>query len=91
VYESPKVRENRLRRMAARQGVKLVKARRKDHRAIDYGTYWLVGTGLLDENDTRPCYLPDAGDIYEPRRVGFTLDEMEEALNRGVVKKGEMR
>jgi hypothetical protein len=39
---SDKVRENRLRRMAARQGMELRKSRRRDPRAIDYGQYWLV-------------------------------------------------
>jgi hypothetical protein len=37
-----KVRENRLRRMADRQGLRLVKSRRRDPRALDYGTYVLV-------------------------------------------------
>jgi hypothetical protein len=37
-----KVRENRLRRMADRQGLRLVKSRRRDPRALDYGTYMLV-------------------------------------------------
>jgi hypothetical protein len=37
-----KVRENRLRRMAERQGYKLEKSRRRDSRATDYGTYRLV-------------------------------------------------
>src|SRR6266480_2203539 len=37
-----KVRENRLRRMAERQGLQLVKSRRRDPRAIDYGGYMLV-------------------------------------------------
>lgn len=37
-----KVRENRLRRMAGRQGLQLLKSRRRDPRAIDYGIYWLV-------------------------------------------------
>lgn len=37
-----KVRENRLRRAAARQGYKLVKSRRRDPRAYDYGRYWIV-------------------------------------------------
>lgn len=32
-------RENRLRRMAARQGLKLVKSGRRDPLAIDYGLY----------------------------------------------------
>jgi hypothetical protein len=37
-----KVRENRLRRMAERQGLVLHKSRRRDPRAIDHGLYWLV-------------------------------------------------
>lgn len=37
-----KVRENRLRRMAGRQGLKLVKSRRRDERAVDFGGYMLV-------------------------------------------------
>ncbi|MGD2100831.1 MAG: hypothetical protein PVG83_01215 [Acidimicrobiia bacterium] len=38
---SEKVRENRLRRMAERQGLRLVKSRRRDPRALDYGVFWL--------------------------------------------------
>jgi hypothetical protein len=38
-----KVRENRLRRMADRQGLRLVKSPRRDPRALGYGTYRLVG------------------------------------------------
>jgi hypothetical protein len=37
-----KVRENRLRRMAERQGLRLEKSRRRDPRAVDFGTYQLV-------------------------------------------------
>ncbi len=37
-----KVRENRLRRMAERQGLVLAKSRRRDPRAWDYGTYMLL-------------------------------------------------
>ena len=37
-----KVRENRLRRAAERQGYRLSKSRRRDPRAIDYGGYMLV-------------------------------------------------
>jgi hypothetical protein len=40
--QSIKVRENRLRRMAQRQGLRLIKSRRRDPRALDYGTYWLA-------------------------------------------------
>jgi hypothetical protein len=37
-----KVRENRLRRKAARQGLRLARTRRIDRDASDYGTYHLV-------------------------------------------------
>ena len=37
-----KVRVNRLRRMAVRQGYRLHKKRRIDPRANDYGTYQLI-------------------------------------------------
>ena len=57
---SEKVRENRLRRMAARQGYRLVKTRRLDPLATDYGTWHLVpvkgkqlGPFKLDEVEKR--------------------------------------
>lgn len=50
-----KVRENRLRTTAERRGLRLVKSRRRDPQALDYGTYWLedaseyrVAAGDLD-------------------------------------------
>ena len=39
-----KVRENRLRRMADRQGLHIVKSRRRDPRALDFGGYMIVDT-----------------------------------------------
>jgi hypothetical protein len=36
------VRENRLRRMAARQGRRIEKSRRRDPRAVDYGGYMVI-------------------------------------------------
>ena len=39
-----KVRENRARRAAARQGLELWKNPRRDPRALDYGSYVLVRT-----------------------------------------------
>lgn len=39
---SDKVRENRLRRMAERQGLQLLKSRRRDQRAIDFGGFMLI-------------------------------------------------
>lgn len=40
--EGDKIRENRLRRMAERQGLQLQKSRRRDPRALDYARYQLV-------------------------------------------------
>jgi hypothetical protein len=64
-----KVRENRLRRMADRQGLKLRKSGRRDPRAIDYGRYWLIE---IDRN------IVAAGG-----NNGMTLDEVEEELEKG--------
>ena len=36
-----KVRENRLRRAADRQGLVLTKSKRRDPRALDFGLWWL--------------------------------------------------
>lgn len=41
-----KVRENRARRMAERQGLALIKSRRRDPRAIDYGRYGIARDGV---------------------------------------------
>lgn len=41
MVDTDKVRENRLRRMAARQGLTLQKSRLRDPRAIGYGLYQL--------------------------------------------------
>jgi len=65
-----KVYENRLRRMARRQGLSLAKSRRRDTRAVDWGTY-----GLLDANSgTVACGDTSTG-------YGMSLDEIEAALN----------
>jgi hypothetical protein len=42
---SEKAKENRLRRMADRQGLRLLKARSRDRRAIDFGRYALADLG----------------------------------------------
>ncbi|HEV2542934.1 MAG TPA: hypothetical protein VGU70_09285 [Methylobacterium sp.] len=39
---SEKVRENRLRRVAERRGLRLEKSRRRDPRAMDFGGYMLI-------------------------------------------------
>ncbi len=55
-----KVHENRLRRMAKRQGLTFTKVRRHDPLAIDYGTW-----RLLDEKD-REVF---SGPIEEAEKV----------------------
>jgi hypothetical protein len=68
--DSPKVRENRLRRAADRQGLRLEKSRQRDPRATLYGTYHLVdeGTNALAVWGSQGGY-------------GLSLDEIEDALN----------
>ncbi|MGE0703604.1 MAG: hypothetical protein AB7P22_06655 [Vicinamibacterales bacterium] len=41
-----KVKENKLRRMAARRGYRLVKSRARDRRALGYGGYILIDTQI---------------------------------------------
>jgi hypothetical protein len=67
-----KVRENRLRRMAERQGLRLEKSRRRDPRAIDYGTYQLVDV----YDNTLVAYGRQSG-------FGLSLDDIEAQLDRG--------
>jgi hypothetical protein len=69
--EQSKVRENRLRRMADRQGLQLVKSRRRDPRAIDYGGYMLV--------DPRTnSVVAGAEGVGRPH---WSLDDVERYLN----------
>ena len=63
--QEEKVRENRLRRMADRQGYALKKSGRRDPRAIDYGKYWITDpatNGMLTDEK------------------GLSLDEIEQWL-----------
>lgn len=74
--QAEKVRENRLRDVAKRQGLRLEKSRRRDDRALDYGSYWLV---------EGPPPEPGGSNWRGRERVvggehGVGLDEIEEAL-----------
>jgi hypothetical protein len=63
-----KIRENRLRRMAGRQGLVVKKSRRRDPHALDYGIYYVAdaSTNLLHKG---------------PYRDGFAdLDDLEAFL-----------
>ena len=70
--DEEKVRENRFRRMADRQGLILKKSRRRDPRAIDFGMY-----ALLDANTGAPLH---AGDPTGRTIYSLDLDEVEEWL-----------
>jgi hypothetical protein len=61
-----KVRENRLRRMAERQGLRLVKSRRRDPLAYDYGAYWIAAE--------------DGGVVAGDPKTGMSIDEVEDWL-----------
>jgi hypothetical protein len=65
------VRENRLRRMAKRQGLMVVKSRRRDPRAIDYGGYMIL--------DARTNLVVAGG---SPQAFSLDLDEVEDHLTR---------
>lgn len=67
-----KVRENLLRRMAHRQGLRLHKSRRRDPRAYDYGMY------MLTDEDTNIIEYGDRNNGY-----GCTLDDIEKYLTGG--------
>lgn len=64
-----KVHENRLRRMAKRQGLVLEKSRRRDTQALDYGCYL-----LLDAETTAVVAGAVAG------RHGWSLADVEDFL-----------
>ena len=65
--ETPnKVRENRVRRMAERQGLVLRKSRRRDRRAWDFGNYWLM------DADRNALVFPDVH--------GGSLEDVERYL-----------
>jgi hypothetical protein len=68
-----KIRENRLRRIADRQGLRLEKSPRRDPRATGYGTFRLVGavTGKLELDSGRPG------------GYGLSLDQVEKWLTGG--------
>jgi len=68
-----KVRVNKLRRVAERQGMKLHKVRRYDPKAIDYGTFYLW--------DTRHNALIFPAS-YEETGIGASLEEIEEYLTK---------
>ena len=76
---SEKTREVRLRRMADRQGLRLVKSKRRDPHAIDFGKYMLVEAGT-------PTVVAGADreghQVNGTERLEFSLDNVEAYLTR---------
>ena len=66
-----KVRENRLRRMAERQGYILQKSKRRDPRARDFGLYTIV------DADTNGVIAQRGGSAS-----GLNIDQVEAWLNQ---------
>lgn len=69
--QSEKVRENRVRRMTERQGFRLVKSRRRDPRAVDFGRYRVETADGVE-----------ASRFASTMGWGLTLDEVEERLTQ---------
>jgi hypothetical protein len=65
-----KVRENRIRRAAQRQGLTLTKSRRRDARATDFGTFMLI--------DEQTNAVVASGSQYS---YGMDLDAVEAFLS----------
>ena len=70
-----KVRENHLRRIASRRGYRLVKSRRRDPLAVDYGRYRIETADGVE-----------ATGFDSPMGWGLTLDEVEARLRPGTKK-----
>jgi hypothetical protein len=69
-HKTRKVRENKLRRAAERQGLTLHRSPRRDPRALDYGKYWLFRDNMAAEG-SKTSVTPEAG---------VALDEIETYL-----------
>ena len=74
VSPAERTREARLRRAAERQGLILQRSRRRDPRALEYGTYQLV------DSSTNAVVLAD----WDAQRgFGLDLDDVEKYLKGG--------
>jgi len=76
--QKQKVLENRLRRMANRQGLQLMRSRARDPRDLTYGGYVLV--------DIETNGIVFGGELSHPnadRGFGASLEDIEEFLTHG--------
>ncbi len=67
--QDEKVRVNRLRRMAARRGLRLIRSRQRDPGGLDYGKF-----RVEDATGTEPPKFRTG------KRYGLTLDDVEKRL-----------
>jgi hypothetical protein len=74
-----KSREIRLRRMAERQGLRVVKSRRRDPLAKDFGRYWVVDPGQSVE-DTHGAFREGEHPAHRFPWSGGDLDDVEAYL-----------
>ncbi len=72
-----KTRETRIRRMADRQGLKLIKSRTRDPYAQDYGVFWLDTAWVMDGAIKRYDVIADQANWRGPFD---SLDNVEEFL-----------
>jgi hypothetical protein len=85
--EAEKTRETRLRRMAKRQGLRLMKSRVRDPRALDYGRWYVVepytnavvagDPGYMGLDDVERYLMEGDADARRERRrreLGDTID-----------------
>lgn len=77
-----KVRENRLRRVAERRGLRIEKSRRRDREALTFGRYWVLRPNGKDIVDDIPELFPDA-----QREHTVTLDQIEAAFTKPKAKR----
>ena len=73
-----KVQENRVRRIAERQGLRIAKSRRRDQLARDYGLFWVVDPEGPKVND--PDWPFDGRPAHGFPWLGADLNEVEQFL-----------
>jgi hypothetical protein len=85
-----KVREARLRRLAQRQGLKLVRSRRRDPRAADFGRYTLVDPDSNRAIAGEPSSSMTLDDVEawlsstRPESVEVTVDQGRRVVKRSI-------
>lgn len=75
-----KVFENRLRAAAKRQGLRLEKSRRRDPRALDYGSYWLIDGPAPQYADDGTCCNWRSRTMVGSGEYGITLADVAQHL-----------